>query len=73
MIRILCSTNECITQARQLEAARLRLAADLSQLRADMRRAIAALRGVLDGMTVQELAALADLVDELSERHEAQP
>ena len=73
MIRVFCSTNECITQARQLEAARLRLAADLSQLRADMRRAIAALRGVLDGMTVQELAALGDLVDELSERHEVQP
>ena len=67
MIRVFCSTNECITQARQLEAA------DLSQLRADMRRAIAALRGVLDGMTVQELAALGDLVDELSERHEVQP
>ena len=52
---------------------RLILAADLSQLRADMRRALAALRGVLDGMTVQELAALGDLVDELSERHEVQP
>ena len=31
MIRILCSTNECITQARQLEAARLRLAAAEAQ------------------------------------------
>ena len=31
MIRVFCSTNECITQARQLEAARLRLAAAEAQ------------------------------------------
>lgn len=42
---------------------------ELAFLRGDLKRAVAALRQVLDGMTCQELAALADLVDELEERY----
>ena len=40
-----------------------------TDLKADLGRAIAALRSVLDGMTVQELAALGDLVEQLEERY----
>ena len=42
---------------------------ELIALRADLEQAVVALRMVLDGMTVQELAALADLVEALEERY----
>lgn len=45
------------------------LKVELIAMRSDLERAVVALRSVLDGMTVQELAALADLVETLEERY----